>query len=265
MTSTEQLNELSLIGGTVVGPDGQKIGKFGQVFIDDRTGEPAWATVHTGFFGLSESFIPLSEAAIAGDTLSIPYDKQTVKDAPNIEPEGRLSEAEEQELYRYYSLAWDDADQAAVQPGVPESEARTEYSREDVREPVAGGPEASMLRSEEQLHVGTENVETGKVRLRKHVVTEDVTRTVPVSHEEVRLEREPVADAPASGTLGSELAEDEQEVTLHAEQPVVEKSTEPVERVSLEKETVTEEERLKAELRKEQVETEGLSDGRQTR
>ncbi|MGO1230633.1 DUF2382 domain-containing protein [Glutamicibacter arilaitensis] len=252
MISTEQLNELSLIGGTVVGPDGQKIGKFGQVFIDDRSGEPAWATVHTGFFGLSESFIPLSEAAIAGDTLSIPYDKQTVKDAPNIEPEGRLSEAEEQELYRYYSLAWDDADQAAVQPGVPESEARTEYSREDVREPVAGGPEASMLRSEEQLHVGTENVETGKVRLRKHVVTEDVTRTVPASHEEVRLEREPVADAPAAGALGGELAEDE-------------KSTEPVERVSLEKEAVTEEERLKAELRKEQVETEGLSDGRQTR
>ncbi len=252
MISTEQLNELSLIGGTVVGPDGQKIGKFGQVFIDDRSGEPAWATVHTGFFGLSESFIPLSEAAIAGDTLSIPYDKQTVKDAPNIEPEGRLSEAEEQELYRYYSLAWDDADQAAVQPGVPESEARTEYSREDVREPVAGGPEASMLRSEEQLHVGTENVETGKVRLRKHVVTEDVTRTVPVSHEEVRLEREPVADAPAAGALGGELAADE-------------KSTEPVERVSLEKEAVTEEERLKAELRKEQVETEGLSDGRQTR
>ena len=252
MISTEQLNELSLIGGTVVGPDGQKIGKFGQVFIDDRSGEPAWATVHTGFFGLLESFIPLSEAAIAGDTLSIPYDKQTVKDAPNIEPEGRLSEAEEQELYRYYSLAWDDADQAAVQPGVPESEARTEYSREDVREPVAGGPEASMLRSEEQLHVGTENVETGKVRLRKHVVTEDVTRTVPVSHEEVRLEREPVADAPSSGALGGELAADE-------------KSTEPVERVSLEKEAVTEEERLKAELRKEQVETEGLSDGRQTR
>jgi uncharacterized protein (TIGR02271 family) len=252
MISTEQLNELSLIGGTVVGPAGQKIGKFGQVFIDDRSGEPAWATVHTGFFGLSESFIPLSEAAIAGDTLSIPYDKQTVKDAPNIEPEGRLSEAEEQELYRYYSLAWDDADQAAVQPGVPESEARTEYSREDMREPVAGGPEASMLRSEEQLHVGTENVETGKVRLRKHVVTEDVTRTVPVSHEEVRLEREPVADAPAAGALGGELAADE-------------KSTEPVERVSLEKEAVTEEERLKAELRKEQVETEGLSDGRQTR
>ncbi|TFH55927.1 DUF2382 domain-containing protein [Glutamicibacter arilaitensis] len=252
MISTEQLNELSLIGGTVVGPDGQKIGKFGQVFIDDRSGEPAWATVRTGFFGLSESFIPLSEAAIAGDTLSIPYDKQTVKDAPNIEPEGRLSEAEEQELYRYYSLAWDDADQAAVQPGVPESEARTEYSREDMREPVAGGPEASMLRSEEQLHVGTENVETGKVRLRKHVVTEDVTRTVPVSHEEVRLEREPVADAPAAGALGGELAADE-------------KSTEPVERVSLEKEAVTEEERLKAELRKEQVETEGLSDGRQTR
>ncbi|MCS3493267.1 uncharacterized protein (TIGR02271 family) [Arthrobacter sp. JUb119] len=264
MISTEQLQELSAIGGTVIGPDGQKIGKFGQIFLDDRSGRPEWATVRTGLFGLSESFVPLSQATVAGDTLSVPYGKQTVKDAPNIDPEGQLTPEQEQELYHYYSLSYQEADQAAVQPGVPETDARAEYSREDERDPVAGTSQASAIRSEERLHVGTESVETGKVRLRKHVVTEGVATTVPVSHEEVRLEREPITDSEAAGTSG-ELAEDEQEVTLHEERPVVEKTVEPVERVSLEKETVIEEERLEAQLRKEQVQAEGWEGGRQTR
>lgn len=264
MISTEQLQELSAIGGTVIGPDGQKIGKFGQIFLDDRSGQPEWATVRTGLFGLSESFVPLSQATVAGDTLSVPYDKQTVKDAPNIDPEGQLAPEQEQELYHYYSLSYQEADQAAVQPGIPETDARAEYSREDVRDPVDGTSPASAIRSEERLHVGTESVDTGKVRLRKHVVTEDVATTVPVSHEEVRLEREPLTDAEATGTSG-ELVEDEQEVTLHEERPVVEKTVEPVERVRLEKETVIEEERLEAQLRKEQVQAEGWEGGRQTR
>ncbi|MFJ2145369.1 YsnF/AvaK domain-containing protein [Glutamicibacter sp. NPDC087831] len=264
MISTEQLQELSAIGGTVIGPDGQKIGKFGQIFLDDRSGQPEWATVRTGLFGLSESFVPLSQATVAGDTLSVPYGKQTVKDAPNIDPEGQLTPEQEQELYHYYSLSYQEADQAAVQLGVPETDARAEYSREDVRDPVDGTSQASAIRSEERLHVGTESVETGRVRLRKHVVTENVATTVPVSHEEVRLEREPLTDAEATGTSG-ELVEDEQEVTLHEERPVVEKTVEPVERVSLEKETVIEEERLEAQLRKEQVQAEGWEGGRQTR
>lgn len=122
-----------------------------------------------------------------------------------------------------------------------------------------------MTRSEEQLRVGTEQVQTGKVRLRKHVVTENVTTTVPVSHEEVRLEHEPINNAEASGApVGGDLGSEEQEVTLHAERPVVDKEAVPVERVSLEKETVVDEERINErineQVRKERIETEGLDD-----
>ena len=79
-----------------------------------------------------------------------------------------------------------------------------------------------MTRSEERLHVGTEQVETGRARLRKYIVTENVTQTVPVSHEEVRVEREPITDANRGEAMsGGDLTEEEHEVTLHAERPVV--------------------------------------------
>jgi uncharacterized protein (TIGR02271 family) len=111
-----------------------------------------------------------------------------------------------------------------------------------------------MTRSEEQLHVGTEKVESGKVRLRKYVVTENVTQTVPVSREEVRLEREPITDANRDAALsGGDITEEEHEVTLHAERPVVSKDAVPVERVRLGTETVTGEQEVSETLRKEQI------------
>jgi uncharacterized protein (TIGR02271 family) len=112
----------------------------------------------------------------------------------------------------------------------------------------------AMTRSEERLHVGTEQAEAGRVRLRKYVVTENVTQTVPVSHEEVRLEREPITDANRSAAMsGADISEEEHEVTLRAERPVVAKETVPVERVRLGKETVTENREVSETLRKEQI------------
>jgi uncharacterized protein (TIGR02271 family) len=112
----------------------------------------------------------------------------------------------------------------------------------------------AMTRSEERLHVGTERREAGRARLRKYVVTENVTTTVPVSHEEVRLEREPVTDANRDAALsGTDITEEEHEITLRAERPVVEKQTVPVERVRLAKETVTEQQEVSEQVRKEQI------------
>lgn len=75
----------------------------------------------------------------------------------------------------------------------------------------------AMTRSEERMHVGTATEETGRARLRKYVVTETVQQSVPVSHEEVRLEREPVTEANSGRAMaGPEISEEEHEVTLHA-------------------------------------------------
>jgi uncharacterized protein (TIGR02271 family) len=113
----------------------------------------------------------------------------------------------------------------------------------------------AMTRSEEHLVAGTQQTEVGKARLRKYVVTETQQVDVPVSHEEVRLEREPITDANRDAAYsGGDITEEEHEVTLRAEKPVVGTETEAVERVRLGKETVTDTETVSGEVRKEQIE-----------
>jgi uncharacterized protein (TIGR02271 family) len=116
----------------------------------------------------------------------------------------------------------------------------------------------AMTRSEERLSVGTRSEEVGRARLRKYVVSENVTETVPVSREEVRIEREPITDANIGNAMdGPAISEEEHEVVLHAERPVVAKEAVPVERVRLDKTTVTEQETVTDSVRKEQIEMEG--------
>jgi len=287
MIRTSDLDTIT--DGNVHGTDGEKIGPVGQVYLDNDTGEPEWVTVKTGLFGTKETFIPLSSAKVDGSDLRVPFTKATVKDAPKIDADGELSPAEEEELYRYYGLdskagtdrgtdreagTGSDGEQAAPAAGGEHNHER-DHGRED-RAGQAGvvghdtsGPttDQAMTRSEEQLNVGTRTEEVGRARLRKHVVTEQQTHTVPVSREEVRVEREPITDANrGEATDGPAISEEEHEVVLHAEKPVVQKETVPVERVKLGTETVRGEETVSEEVRKEQIETHdgGTDAGRRT-
>jgi uncharacterized protein (TIGR02271 family) len=253
MITTEQVDRLVQGNATVVGVDGEKIGTVGQVYLDDQTGQPEWVTAKTGLFGTSETFIPLRDATLRGDDVQVPYGKDKVKEAPRIDDtEGHLSPDEEAELYRYYGLGFSDT---RVDTGVA-TEGRADDARGTVGRDTSGPTtDDAMTRSEERLHVGTESQETGRARLRKYVVTENVSQTVPVSHDEVRLEREPITEANVGAAMsGPDISEEEHEVTLEAERPVVQKETVPVERVRLDKETVTENVSVNDEVRKEQIE-----------
>jgi len=118
------------------------------------------------------------------------------------------------------------------------------------------GDDDAMTLSEERLNVGTQTQETGRARLRKYVVTENVTQTVPVQREEVRLEREPITDENVGdATSGSDFTESEHEVTLREERPVVEKEAVPVERVRLATDTVTDDVTVSEDVRKEEVDS----------
>lgn len=119
----------------------------------------------------------------------------------------------------------------------------------------------AMTRSEEQLNVGTQRVETGRARLRKYVVTEQQNVTVPVEREEVRLEREPITDGNVGQALdGPAISEEEHEVILSEERPVINKETVPVERVRLDKDVVTEQQQVSEDVRREEIELEGDGD-----
>jgi len=251
-----------VIGSTAVGTDG-KLGTVGEVYLDDETGSPEWATVRTGLFGTKEAFVPLADADIADGELRVPFDKDKVKNAPHIDSEGHLSPAEEEELYRYYGNGngFGTGTAPVADLGSRDTVERDTAERDTVGHDTSGPTtDDAMTRSEEHLNVGTQRVEKGRARLRKYVVTENVTQTVPVSHEEVRLEREPITDANVGNALdGPAISEEEHEVVLHAERPVVAKEAVPVERVRLDTETVTDQQTVNEQVRKEQIEldTEG--------
>ena len=255
-------NPQDFAGATVVDQDGDKIGKVGQVYLDDQSGEPAWVTVQTGLFGTKETFVPVSGSSTSNGGLTVPYSKDQVKGAPSVDPDGHLSPEESDELYRYYSL------DSASGRGVRDDDRRDMAGDRGVQGHDTSGPttDDAMTRSEERLNVGTRNEEVGRARLRKYVVTEQVTQTVPVSHEEVRIEREPITDGNRdAATSGKDLSSEEHEVTLHAERPVVEKEAVPVERVRLGTETVRDDQQVTEEIRKEVVDTDGVDGPRSNR
>jgi uncharacterized protein (TIGR02271 family) len=267
-----------LTGATAIGGDGQKLGKVDNVYFDNNSGRPEWASIKTGLFGTHVSLLPLATAEYRDGELRVPYSKTDVQNAPHHEPDQELSVDDERELFSHYGLDYGGDTATARSQDTPtggDTGTRTggdTGTRTGGERAIGGhgeegtvghdtsGPttDEAMTRSEEELHVGTETRERGRARLRKYVVTENVTQTVPVSHEEVRLEREPITEHNAGAAHdGPEISEEEHEVVLHEERPVVGKQTVAKERVRLGTETQHSEEQVSDEVRKEQVETDG--------
>jgi uncharacterized protein (TIGR02271 family) len=260
---TEMTEAYQWHGRTMVGSDGEKIGKISEIYEDPQTGKPEWATVSSGLFGTKSNFVPLAGASPDGEDVRAWVTKDQVKGAPGVEAEGELSEPEERRLFEYYDVPYTTAGSTTAE-GRPDAGERGQTGRGTVGRDLSG-PETdeAMTRSEEELRVGTREREAGRARLRKYVVTESVTTTVPVQREEVRIEREPITDANRDEAMsGADISEEEHEVVLHEEEPVVEKRVVPKERVRLDKETVSEQRDVSEEVRKEQIDTEGLERGR---
>ncbi|MFV2175985.1 DUF2382 domain-containing protein [Actinomadura sp. LOL_016] len=316
MQTQTQVREL--MGMSVSDTNGTKVGTIKQVYLNDDSGSPEWITVHTGWFGMRESFVPLTGSHKEADMLQVPYDKETIKGAPNVDADEHLSHAQIVDLYRHYGVrppaggrtggetgekggkggkgspetpaegraegraapagpsgttetagaagtagtagaagmavrpdrgrrdAGTAAPDARSGQAMPEQRARTEA------EPGAESPMTEIVRSEEQIHVGTERHEAGRVRVRKWIETEMVERTVPCSHDEIKVDREPVGSV-QPGTRVT-ITEDDKEIVLYEERPVVSKEAVPVERVRIRTERVQDEQTVRSELRKERVE-----------
>ncbi len=245
----DRIEAQRLVGAQLVGAGQERIGKIGQVFLDDETGDPQWVTVHTGLLGRSESFVPLAGARLGAGEVEVPYGKDKVKASPSVGGEdGHISEAEEAALYRYYGLG------GTTGTGTGDAQAGP-HEGSDGYDTSGPTTDEAMTRSEERVRAGTERVQTGRARLRKYVVTETQQVTVPVTHEEVRVEREPITDANRDAALaGPDLSEEEHEIVLTEERPVVTTEAVPVERVRLAKHAQQTEQTVTADVRKEHIE-----------
>src|SRR4051812_5849717 len=276
MSTLQKDDLLQKRGQDLYDQSGEKIGKIEEIYLDADTGAPEWALVNTGLFGTKSTFVPLRDASDDAGNVRVPYEKSQVKDAPKIDPDGELSQQQESELYRHYGL---DYSETRSDSGLPEggagagttgtADTRTDTHRTDEAGTVGhdtSGPttDQAMTRSEEELHVGKTQHETGRARLRKYVVEDEVTQTVPVQREEVRIEREPITDANAGEAMdGPAISDEEHEVVLHEEEVVAEKRAVPKERIRMDKDTVTEEQQVSETVRKEEIDVDG--EGRDVR
>jgi hypothetical protein len=150
-------------GRTVVDRSGEKIGTLKDLYLDESE-RPHWGSVHTGLFGTRETLVPLTEVRPQDDVLQLPFDRDHVQDAPNLDPDVQLTAEEEAELYAHYGRA-------------------------------SAADDDAMTRSEEEVHISKRRRERGRARLKKYVVTDYVEKRVPVEREEVRLEYEPAEEA----------------------------------------------------------------------
>jgi hypothetical protein len=164
------------LGRVMVDRDGKQLGEITDIYLDRETDRPEWAVVRTGLFGLRSSFVPLAEASEVENDIQVPHPRTLVKDAPNIEADGQLSEAEEAELYRHYGLEYDtvtaNSDQVAGQAGGPAADDQPPappsgtnqptgppmQAREELRidgePPVSDGPGSSWPAGQEGFGVG---------------------------------------------------------------------------------------------------------------
>lgn len=155
-------------GRTAVDVNGERLGKLGALYLEPGSDVPAWAGVRTGLLGRHEALVPLRNAAEQEDgDVRLAVSAELVRQAPHIDPDGELTPGEEHLLDRHYRA------------GIAE-------------------PEGTIVRHEEEVTTAVEPMAaTERVRLKKVLVTEEVTETVPVRKEVVQLETDP----PPAGTI----------------------------------------------------------------
>jgi uncharacterized protein (TIGR02271 family) len=260
------IQELTTMRGRpVYTSDGEKLGDFEEIYRDEATGEPEWIRVKSstlgGILGTKHFLVPLAGAEFQDGedpAIRVAYSKDRVQDAPDIEGDW-ISEEEERRLYNYYGLQ---VSERRSESQLPEGEMREQHQhpagemREEHQHPATPHGEATISRHEEELQVGKRDVEYGRVRLRKWVETEPVTEEVELRRETAFVERQPV-NRPASGAA---IGEEEVEMSLHREEPVVSKETVEREQVTVHSEEETEKETIHGEVRREHVEIEDDSE-----
>lgn len=247
-----------MVEATAYDRKGDKIGEVTEIYVHEETEEPTFVSVRSGATDDSGRLVPVTGYSWDSDNLVLPYDRAVILEAPRLGSGESMSESDEKELVAYYESAHaqsatdDDKD-----AGDEEADAGGSADRSaDVSEGT------SVTLSEERLNVGTEQVETGRVRLRKYTTTEMETITVPVTKEKVVIERVPVDAEETSEAIDPDATEHLEEIVVREERPVVRKETVTREEVRLAKETVTEDVTVTEEVLKEQVEIDKDATGR---
>ena len=268
-------------GYTVYDPDGDKIGKVDDLFVDEND-QPEYIGVKMGLLGTRSTLIPweLVEVRDADSTLIVSADDAHVKDGPTFDDDQDITPEFEGEVYSYYGLQQSDSaedrgayadysssDPGAVGPGMREGDTETGefrgHSESDEGVAQTGSDlededELRVQRTEEELAAGTREREAGAMRVKKRVRTDREQIEVPTRHEEVSVERVPVEGEATEAQIG----EDEVVVPVTEEEVVTEKRAVAKEEVRIRKDVVEDTETVEEDVRREEVEVEDETERR---
>ena len=237
---------------TVYDPDGDKIGKVDDLFVDEND-QPEYIGVKMGFLGTRSTLIPWQMVEVRDEesTLIVSADDAHVKDGPTFDDDQDITPEFEGEVYSYYGLQ--QSGSAEERGSYAETETTTTTADTGVEAGVATDEdELRIQRSEEELAAGTREREAGQVKVRKRVRTDREQIEVPTRHEEVTVERVPVEGEATEAQIG----EDEVVVPVTEEEVVLEKRAVAKEEVRIRKDVVEDTEVVEEDVRREEVEVE---------
>jgi uncharacterized protein (TIGR02271 family) len=272
-------------GYTVYDPDGSKIGKVDDLFLDEND-QPEYIGVKMGFLGTSSTLIPMDAVTVdqTQGSMTVAQPKSTVQDGPAFDDDREITPEYENEVRSYYGLSTADGEReaygdyygdgdsgagttgatpagtvgAGMSMGDTESGEFREHGRDDEGVHQSRGDdlededELRVQRSEEELAAGTREREAGQLKVRKRVRTDRETIEVPTRHEEVSVERVPVEGEATEAQIG----EDEVSVPVTEEEVVVEKRPVAKEEVRVRKDVVEDTEVVEEDVKREEVEVE---------
>ena len=242
-----------LLRRDVVSSDGADLGRIADVYVDARTQEPRWLVVQGGILSSAVSFVPAGGARWDDQgRLVVAHTRRQVRRAPRPPADGDLTADEEDALVRHYDAG---APLPVTDPAAPGWLADPTTSSEH-----------SLVRAEEEVEVDTTPRPAQRARLVKRIVTEDVTFTVPLRREVLRLEYEDIDESDADAVAAEDGREPfgpvaDHEVVLYAEVVEYEKKVVPKERVRLQHEVQPAEVDLRTDVRKEQVDLADVPSG----
>jgi uncharacterized protein (TIGR02271 family) len=256
-----------LFGADVLDSSGNKIGTVDNVWVDDATNDTEFIGVKTGWLMGHTHLIPTAEANFGDGQITVPYDEDQIKNAPSFSADHELSPDEESQVYSYYNI---DRQTSTSPTGLPGGSTDTTTSTgtayadttgtsytdtNDTYTNTTDTPEVTL--SEEELQVGKRQVQAGTVRLRKVVNTEHQEVPVELNREQVEIERVDVSDtnAPTNAFQDQEI-----EVPVMTEEPVVGKETRVTGAVRLNKTVETETRTVGGDVRSEDVEVDRDAD-----
>ena len=270
-------------GYAVYDPDGSKIGKVDDLFLDEND-RPEYIGVKMGFLGTSSTLIPMDIVSVdqAQSSLTVSQPKDTVKNGPAFDDDREITPEYEAEVRSFYGLTatdggsgsysdyYDESGAATtgatsagtVGPGMSMGDTETgEFREHDSHDEgvsqsrgddLEDEDELRVQRSEEELRAGTREREAGAMRIRKRVRTDREQIEVPTRHEEVSVERVPVDGEATEAQIG----EDEVEVPVTEEEVVTEKRAVAKEEIRVRKDAVEDTEVVEDDVRREEVEIE---------